>query len=142
MKKDDSLMGQQKQQKAFSDPNQSDKTLNFWFCAGLLAILLASILSRDITRPFCGLHSWADAHGPWAARVHLKYGLTYTKGFSTRAVGYPPVEKPFRYLDHPQLPINPKPTKRKLYIIVIILFAFVFSLLGFLVFELLDSFSP
>ena len=104
MKKDDSLMGQQKQQKAFSDPNQSDKTLNFWFCAGLLAILLASILSRDITRPFCGLHSWADAHGPWAARVHLKYGLTYTKGFSTRAVGYPPVEKPFRYLDHPQLP--------------------------------------
>jgi len=44
-----------------------------------------------------------------------------------------------KILDHPQLPINPKPTKRKLYIIVIILFAFIFSVLGFLVFELLDK---
>ncbi len=83
--------------------NISNGGFSFWLCAGLLAILLASILSRDIARPFYGLHSWADAHSPWAARVHVKYGLGYTKGFSTRAVGYPPVGKPFRYLDHPQL---------------------------------------
>jgi len=44
-----------------------------------------------------------------------------------------------KILDHPQLPINSKPTKRKLYIVVIIIFAFIFSLLGFLVFELLDK---
>jgi len=83
--------------------NQSSNIVGFWFCAGLLAVLLASILARDITRPFYGLHSWADAHSSWAARVHLKYGLGYTKGFSVRTVGYPPVENPYRYLDHPQL---------------------------------------
>jgi hypothetical protein len=102
MKKDDSLKDTQKH-KALSNPNQSTKTPNFWFCAGLLAILLASILSRDITRPFYGLHSWAEAHGPWKARVHLVYGLRYTKGFMTNAVGELPAKKPTRYLDHPQL---------------------------------------
>ncbi len=84
--------------------SRSNESQSFWLCAGLLAVLAASILSRDITRPFYGLHSWADAHSPWAARVHVKYGLGYTKGFSTRAVGYPPIENPYRYLDHPQLP--------------------------------------
>jgi len=83
--------------------NQSNRVPSFWLLGGLLAVLLVFALGHDIARPFYGLHSWADAHGPWAARVHLKYGLGYTKGFSTRAVGYPPTEKPYRYLDHPQL---------------------------------------
>jgi hypothetical protein len=91
MKKEDSL-------------NQSNKTLNFWLCAGLLALLLASTLARDIDRPFYGLHSWGQAHFAWVARSHVKYGLGYTKGLDTFAVGQPPAEKPSHYLDHPQLP--------------------------------------
>ena len=83
--------------------DQSNKAFSFWFCGGLLVILLVSIMARDITRPFYGLHSWADAHGPWKARVHLVYGLKYTKGFMTNAVGNPPPKNPTRYLDHPQL---------------------------------------
>jgi len=85
------------------EQNQSGSLLGFWFCAALLTILLGCILTRDITRPFYGLHSWAEAHGPWKARVHLRYGLGYTKGFMTNAVGNPPTENPTRYLDHPQL---------------------------------------
>ena len=85
--------------------NQSNKTLTFWLCAGLLAILLVSTLSRDITRPFYGLHAWAKASGSWAARSHVKYGLGYTKWMSTWAVGDPPTENPKRYLDHPQLAV-------------------------------------
>ena len=84
---------------------QTGKTLNFWFCGGLLVILLVSILARDITRPFYGLHSWADASGAWAARSHVKYGLSYTKGASTWAVGNPPAQNPKRYMDHPQLAV-------------------------------------
>ncbi len=83
--------------------NQTDKTPHFWLYAGLLAILLVSIITRDITRPFNGLHSWAQASGAWAARSHVKYGLGYTKGISTWAVGDPPIKNPQRYLDHPQL---------------------------------------
>jgi len=83
--------------------NLPDKNTGFWLCAGLLAILVASIMSRDITRPFYGLHSWAEAHGPWLARAHLTYGFKYTKGFMTHAVGNPPSKNPSRYLDHPQL---------------------------------------
>jgi len=79
------------------------KTLNFRFCAGLLAVLLASILARDIGRPFYGLHSWGDAGCAWKARCYLKYSLQYTKGFSVWAVGDPPTENPNRALDHPQL---------------------------------------
>ena len=82
--------------------NQTDKTLNFWFCGGLLVILLVSIMARDIGRPFYGLHSWASASGSWAARSHVKYGLSYTKGMTTWAVGYPPAANPKRYMDHPQ----------------------------------------
>ncbi len=85
--------------------NQPNKTLNFWLCAGLLVVLLCSIKTRDITRPFYGLHSWAQASGTWAARSHVKYGLGYTKGMSTWAVGDPPAENPQRYLDHPQLAV-------------------------------------
>ena len=81
----------------------SKEGVGFWFCAGLLAILIASIMSRDITRPFYGLHSWAEAHGPWLARAHLIYGFGYTKGLMTHAVGNPPSKNPPRYLDHPQL---------------------------------------
>jgi len=40
-----------------------------------------------ITRPHYGLHSWASANHVWAARSHLKYGLGYTKGYHTPAVG-------------------------------------------------------
>ena len=79
------------------------KVTNFWVLGGLLAVLLAFILGRDINRPFYGLHSWAEAHGPWHARVHLRCGLGYTKGFLTKSVGYPCTENPTRYLDHPQL---------------------------------------
>lgn len=90
MKRDDSL-------------KQSNKTFSFWLCGGLLAVLVASTLARDITRPFYGLHSWGQAHDAWMARSHVKYGLGYTKGFDTFAVGNPPAEKPSRYLDHPVL---------------------------------------
>ena len=83
--------------------HQPGKPLTFWACAGLLTVLLVSIITRDITRPFYGLHSWAQASGDWAARSHVKYGLGYTKGVSTWAVGQPPTENPLRYYDHPQL---------------------------------------
>ncbi|UCE98989.1 MAG: glycosyltransferase family 39 protein [Planctomycetota bacterium] len=83
--------------------DQSKEAINFWLCSGLLAVLLASILSRDITRPFYGLHSWGEAGGAWKARCYLKYDLEYTNGFAVWAVGNPPREKPNRALDHPQL---------------------------------------
>ncbi len=76
--------------------------INFWICGGLLVILMIAILGREIDRPFFGLHSWAKASGAWAARSHVKYGLDYTKGMTTWALGYPPKENPSRYLDHPQ----------------------------------------
>ena len=82
---------------------QPDKTINFWFCAGLIAVLVASIYVRAINRPFYGLHSWGEASGAWAARSHVRYGLDYTGGVTTWAVGYPPVQQPKKYLDHPQL---------------------------------------
>ena len=84
--------------------NQGKRYDNFWLLAGLLGILLATSMSRDINRPFYGLHSWGEAHAYWNARVHLNYGLGYTKGMLTKAVGNPPTEKPLRYLNHPQLP--------------------------------------
>ncbi|MEE9371027.1 MAG: glycosyltransferase family 39 protein [Sedimentisphaerales bacterium] len=90
MKKEDSL-------------NQSNEALSFWLCAGLLAVLLASVLARDIDRPFYGLHSWADAAAAWRAKAYLKYDLKYTKGLAVWAVGEPPGENPNRSLDHPQL---------------------------------------
>ena len=79
------------------------KNINFWLIAGLIAIVLAFSLGRDITRPFNGLHSWAQASGAWAARAHYNYGFGYTRFTSTWAVGNPPTENPSRYLDHPQL---------------------------------------
>ena len=49
-----------------------------------------------ITRPYYGLHSWASANRAWAARSHVKYGLGYTKGYRTLAVGDPPPAHPQR----------------------------------------------
>ena len=83
--------------------NQLNTGLNFWLFAGLLCILLVSIMARDIDRPFYGLHSWGEAGGAWKARCYLKYDLKYTKGFSVWAVGEPPGDNPNRALDHPQL---------------------------------------
>jgi len=76
---------------------------NFQVFCGLLVVLLISIMARDIDRPFTGLHSWGEAHRAWLARNHIKYGLTYTKGLNTWAVGNPPAKDPVHYLDHPQL---------------------------------------
>lgn len=44
-----------------------------------------------------------------------------------------------KVLDKPQMPINPEPTKRKLYTILISLFSFFFTLLGIVLYELLDK---
>jgi polysaccharide biosynthesis transport protein len=43
-----------------------------------------------------------------------------------------------KILDRPQLPIDPEPTKRKIFILIIVFFSFIFTLLGIVVFELLD----
>jgi hypothetical protein len=56
-----------------------------------------------INRPFCGLHSWAAVDRAWAARNHLNYGLNYTKGLYTLAVGNPPPAHPRRCVSHPSL---------------------------------------
>jgi hypothetical protein len=111
MKKKGSLKkSKSKLNKSKSSLNQPNKTRHFWLLAGLLVVLLCSIMTQfwsptnNITRPFYGLHSWADAHGSWLARVQVKHGVGYTKGLYTWAVGDPPTENPSRYLDHPQLP--------------------------------------
>ena len=75
----------------------------FWVFGGLLCVLVGSIMTWHINRPFVGLHSLGQAHFAWVARSHVKYGLGYTKGLNTFAVGDPPAEKPSWYLDHPQL---------------------------------------
>jgi hypothetical protein len=82
---------------------QTNRFKYFWLCAVLLCLFHAFCISYDIKRPFCGLHSWAQASGSWVGRTHLKYGWGYTKGISTWAVGNPPTENPRRYLNHPQL---------------------------------------
>ncbi len=56
-----------------------------------------------MTQPFYGLHSWDLANRAWAARSHLKYGLGYTKGLRTLAVGDPPPLIPEYYVSHPPL---------------------------------------
>ena len=75
----------------------------FWIGAALLGALMMVTLMRDLHRPICGLHSWAEAHSSWFGRTQLKYGMGYTKGLKTWAVGDPPKENPTRYLDHPQV---------------------------------------
>jgi hypothetical protein len=85
------------------EPIRLKKYNLFWICTCVLSILLIAIMAHDITSPFTELHSWGHAHDAWVARSHVVYGLGYTKGFDTFAVGNPPPEKPTRYLDHPVL---------------------------------------
>ena len=80
-----------------------DSHNNFWAIIFLISIILCISMSRDITRPFYGLHSWGEAHRSWDSRVHINYGFGYTKGTAVRVVGANIPEKPYRYLDHPQL---------------------------------------
>ena len=88
---------------------------HFWIFA--FGVILISILTRVfdfslkptsykglfINRQYYGLHSWANANRAWAARNHVKYGLGYTKGYHTLAVGDPPPAHPQRYVSHPSL---------------------------------------
>ncbi|MCK5271080.1 MAG: hypothetical protein KAJ52_00835 [Sedimentisphaerales bacterium] len=84
----------------------------YWLIGTALIIFTVAIMMveprplsfRPFNGPFYGLHSWAKATGSWSARSHAHYGLGYTKGFTTWAVGDPPTENPKRYVDHPQLP--------------------------------------
>ncbi|MHC4122214.1 MAG: ArnT family glycosyltransferase [Planctomycetota bacterium] len=85
------------------ESNIPTKYTCFWVFALFITIWPSFMLARDITKPFCGLHSWGHAHDAWVARSHVKYGLGYTKGFDTFAVGNPPTTPPSRYLDHPVL---------------------------------------
>ena len=87
----------------------------FWILAS--GVVLVSILTQTldfsvappeykglfITRPYDGLHSWYFANRSWAARSHVKYGLGYTEGYHTPAVGNPPPAHPQRYVSHPGL---------------------------------------
>lgn len=75
----------------------------FWIGAALIAVLLALLLAQDLGRPMIGLHSLGYAHDAWLARSHVQYGLGYTRGFDTFALGDPPPAEPVRYLDHPVL---------------------------------------
>ncbi len=79
-------------------------TRRFWLFVSLLALVLIATQSRNITRPFQGLHSWSEASIAWRSKCYLKYHVSYTKMLSTWAVGDPPSpEKAQHYLDHPQL---------------------------------------
>ena len=84
------------------------------FALGVILILIltrvfdfsikpASYKGLFINRPYCGLHSWANANRAWPARNHVKYGLGYTRGYHTLAVGDPPTAHPQRYVSHPSL---------------------------------------
>ncbi|HUU58056.1 MAG TPA: glycosyltransferase family 39 protein [Phycisphaerae bacterium] len=84
-------------------PSTQNGARYFWFLAAMVAVLFAVSASRDITRPFYGLHSWVRAGTAWRGRCHARYGLGYTKGLMVEAVGYPPPANPVRYVSHPQL---------------------------------------
>lgn len=83
--------------------NDSINCVNYRLCVVGLVILMLSLHSREIGRPFYGLHSWAQASAAWGARVTANYGFKYTKFIATWAVGNPPKENPEHYYDHPQL---------------------------------------
>ena len=97
--------------KADKQPGPSLCEKHFWiFAFGVILILIltrvfdfslkpASYKGLFINRPYYGLHSWATANRAWAARNHVKYGLGYTKGYHTLAVGDPP---PKRYIPEPE----------------------------------------
>jgi len=105
MKREKNKKYHPKQQKLTSNlqPIRLNKYHIFSICSFLLAVMLAVIMSNNITEPFIEMHSWGRAHDAWVARSHVVYGLGYTKGFDTFAVGNPPEKKPTRYLDHPVL---------------------------------------
>ena len=87
----------------------------FWILA--VGVVVISVLTQTfdfsltppayrglfITRPYCGLHDWHFSHLAWDARSHVKYGLGYTQGYCTAAVGDPPSANPLRYVSHPAL---------------------------------------
>jgi hypothetical protein len=85
-------------------PTKERRNVGLRFPAAVVVVLLALVLIQQpyLDRPFMGLHSWAEAMGGWQGRCHVVYGLGYTKGVSTLAVGHPPPEDPKRYWDHPQ----------------------------------------
>jgi hypothetical protein len=74
----------------------------FWLFAAGVVLVFVLIQTFDftlvppeyrgfqLTRPFCDLHSSHEAARAWAGRSLLKYGLGYTKGYATLAVGDPP----------------------------------------------------
>jgi hypothetical protein len=77
----------------------------FWLASLVPLIVATAMTSPKLPRPFNGLHSWAQADAAWFARNHVRYGLGYTKGLATMAVGNPPPPEPKRYVNHPQLSI-------------------------------------
>ena len=88
-----------------------------YFLIFAFGVILVSILTRAfdfslippsynglfITRPYCGLHDWHFAHHAWESHSHVKYGLGYTHGYRTPAVGDPPAANPQRYVSNPPL---------------------------------------
>ncbi len=86
-------------------PSSPRRKWVFWALVAAIALLFLASSLREYNRPFCGLHSWLKAHGPWFARSHVRYGLDYTLGLQTEAVGFPPPENPRRYMNHPVLTV-------------------------------------
>jgi len=74
----------------------------FWLLALIPMLVLVGMSAQGLTRPFDGLHAWAQAESAWFARTHVRYGLGYTQGVMTMALGDPPPPNPKRYYDHPQ----------------------------------------
>ncbi len=75
----------------------------FWLLGAGVAVVMLVGTSRELTRPFQGLHAWGKADGARFARAHVVYGLGYTRGLMTEAVGNPPPQPPKHYVNHPQL---------------------------------------
>jgi 4-amino-4-deoxy-L-arabinose transferase-like glycosyltransferase len=65
-------------------------------------LIVVCMSARGVSRPFEGLHAWAQADSAWFSRNHVRYGLGYTRGVMTIALGDPPPANPQRYYDHPQ----------------------------------------
>ena len=78
------------------------KRRTFWLLALIPLVVLVAMSARGIFRPFVGLHAWGQADSSVYARNHVRYGLGYTHGVMTMAMGYPPPPDAKRYYDHPQ----------------------------------------
>lgn len=100
-----------------SEPSTVDARRSLWdryFGVFACGIILISVSTRAfdyslvplsykgvfIARPYCGLRSDAIAGTAWAARSHVKYGLSYTRGYRTLALGGPPAAQPLRDIGH------------------------------------------